>query len=72
MWVLASNIAIGVYVLDMWSVLCIWVVGLYCTYWTCGHCCLSDMQVVGSNIAIGLCIMDMWSVLCVPNVGGGI
>ena len=28
MWVMASNIAIGVYVLDMWSVLCIWVVGL--------------------------------------------
>ena len=27
MWVLASNIAIGVYVLDMWSVLCIWMVG---------------------------------------------
>ena len=26
-WVLATNIAIGVYELDMWSVLCIWVVG---------------------------------------------
>ena len=27
MWVLASNIVIGVYVLDKWSVLCILYVG---------------------------------------------
>ena len=45
---------------------------LYCTYWTCGQCCLSDMQVVGSNIAIGLYVLDMWSVLCILYVGVGI
>ena len=27
MWVLASNIAVGVYVLDMWSLLCVRYVG---------------------------------------------
>ena len=30
MWVVCSNIVIGLYVLDMWSVLCVhmWLVGL--------------------------------------------
>ena len=27
MWVVVSNIAIGLCIMDMWSVLCIWVVG---------------------------------------------
>ena len=44
---------------------------MYGTYWTCGQCCLSDMQVVGSNIVIGLyaywtcgqcCVFHMWVV----------
>ena len=35
---------------------------MYGTYWTCGQCCLSDMQVVGSNIVIGLYVLDMWTV----------
>ena len=44
------------------------VIGLS-TYWTCGQCCLSHVQVVRSNIVIGLYVLDMWSVLCVPYVG---
>ena len=54
----------------------IWVLGskiaIVLYNWTCGQCCLSDMQVVGSNIAIRLYVLDMWSVLCVPYVGVGI
>ncbi|KAK2155677.1 hypothetical protein NP493_2048g00015 [Ridgeia piscesae] len=69
MWVLESNIVIGLYVLDMWSVLFVMCV---CGYWTCGQCCVFRMWVVGSNIVIGLYVLDMWSVLCVPYVGGGI
>ena len=51
-WVVVSNIVIGLYLLDMWSVLfvlCVGVVGSniviglyhkYCTYRTCGQCCV--------------------------------
>ena len=56
MCMVESNILIGLYVLDMWSVLCV-------------PLC---MWVVESNIVIGLYILDMWSVLCVPYVYGGI
>ena len=56
MWVVVSNIVIGLYhkdyVLDMWSVLCV------------------PYVVVGSNIVIGLYVPDMWSVLCVPYLYG--
>ena len=66
MWDVCSNIVIGLSVLDMWSVLFVMCWDLrwrmYGTYWTCGQCCLSDMQVVGSNIVIGLYVLDMWSV----------
>jgi hypothetical protein len=78
MWVLASNIAVGVYVLDMWSVLCVpcgwWdiIYRYYCTYWTSGQCCVFRKLVLRSNIAIGLYVLDMWSVLCVPYVGVGV
>ena len=54
--VLGSNIVIGRYVLDMWSVLFF--------IWT--------MWVVCSNIVIGLSILDMWSVLFVSCAGGDI
>ena len=76
--VVESNIVIGLYVLDMWSVLCVpyvgggsnIVIGLYILdMWSV--LCVPCMWVVGSNIVIGLYILDMWSVLCVPYVGGG-
>ena len=60
MRVVCSNIVIGRYILDMWSVLCVHVSGVLC------------MWVVGSKIVIRLYILDMWSVLCVPYVCGGI
>ena len=56
MWVVGSNIVIGLYVLDMWSVLFV--------IWT--------MWVLCSNIVIGLNVLDMWSVFCVPYVAVGI
>ena len=78
MWVVGSTIVMGLYVLDMWSVLCVLYVG--------GGVLNSDrtvrtghvvsvvlcMRVVCSNIVIGLYILDMWSVLFVPYVCGGI
>ena len=72
---------IGLYVPDMWSVLCVPYLGggiLYSndhkdyTYRTSGQCCVFCMLVVVSNIVIGLYVPDMWSVLCVLYVGGGI
>ena len=61
-----SNIAIGLYSLDIWTcVFYMWVVksniviGVLTGH---GQCCVLSMWVVGSNIAIG--ILDMWSVLC--------
>ena len=56
MWMAGSNIVIGRYVLDMWSVLFF--------MWT--------MWVIFSNIVIGLNILDMWSVLFISGAGGGI
>ncbi len=56
MRVVCSNIVIGLYILDMWSVLCVihmWVVG--------------SKIVIGL-----LYILDMWSMLCVSYVYGGI
>ena len=54
MWMAGSNIVIGRYVLDMWSVLFF--------MWT--------MWVICSNIVIGLSILDMWSVLFLSCAGG--
>jgi hypothetical protein len=76
--VVGYNIVIRLDILYMWSIYVLifgcWDLRwrMYGTYWTCGQCCLSDMQVVGSNIAIGLYVLDMWLVLCVPYVGDGI
>ena len=64
MRVVCSNIVIGLYILDMWSVLC-----LKCDRTV--RMCHGGMWVVWSNIVIGLYILDMWSVLCVMYVGGG-
>ena len=47
---------IGLYILDMWSVLCVMYVG----------------GGEHTKIVIGLYILDMWSVLCVQYVGGGV
>ena len=54
MWMAGSNIVIGRYVLDMWSVLFF--------MWT--------MWVICSNIVIGLSILDMCSVLFLSCAGG--
>ena len=54
MWVVGSNIVIGLYVLDMWSVLCV--------PYVCGWC----QPGTTSNIVIGLYVLDMWSVLLMP------
>ena len=71
MWMVGYNIAIGLYVLDKWSVLCIPFSDHHkdCTYWTCGQCYVLCMWEVCSNIVIGLSILDMWSVLFVMSVG---
>ena len=56
MWVVGSNIVIGLYTLNIWSVLCVLYVG---------------GGVVGCDIVTGLYSLDIWSVLCVLYVGGG-
>ena len=64
MWVVCSNIMIGLSILDMWSVLFVMYVAIGdhhqdCTYRTCGQCCVFRIWVVGSKIAIGLHVLDM-------------
>ena len=74
MWVVRYYIAIGLYALDMWSVLFVMYLGGMFKYsdWNerTGYV-VSVPYVVGSNIVIGLYVLDIWSVLCVPYVGGG-
>ena len=82
MWVVVSNIVIGLYLLYYLGLCDRTQCGQYCVfrilvvgsnivmglYGTCGQ----YNRVLGSNIVIGLYIQGMWSVLCVPYVGGGI
>ena len=68
MWVVGSNIVIGLYS---------WTYGQCCVFsmWVVGSNIVIGvlpMWVVGSNIVIGLYSLDIWSVLCVLYVGGGI
>ena len=78
MQVVGSNIAIGLYVLDMWSVLFVMYVGGMFKYsdWTerTGYVVsvLCSCGLWGSNIAIELYILNIWSVLCVQYVGVGV
>ena len=72
MWVVLSNIVIGLYLLDMWSVLFVTYVGGMFRYsdwtecnWICSQCFVFHVWRWGSNIAIGLYILNIWSVLCV-------
>ena len=69
MWVLVSNTVIGLYALEMWSVLFVMYVSDMFKYSDfnerTGQCCVFRIWVVGSKIAIGLYILDMWSVLFV-------
>ena len=54
MWVVGSNIVIGLYALDMWSVLFVMYVGGMLkysywnerTYWICGQCFVFCMWMV--------------------------
>ena len=78
MWVVGSNIVIGLYILDMWSVLCVLYVGggglniVYeCTCWTYGQCCVFSMWVVGPEYSDRTvlywtcgqcCVFSMWVV----------
>ena len=56
MWVVGSNIAIGVYVLDMWSVLCVLYVGDMFKY--------SDMKCMHTGHVVSVvCYVCGWYVL---------
>ena len=78
MQVFGSNIAIGLYVLHLWSELCVPYVSVEVKYSYRSVCTghvvsvVFHMWVLGFNIAVGLCIIYMWSVLFVPYVGGWI
>ena len=52
MWVVGSNIAIGVYVLDMWSVLCVLYVG--------GGMKYSDRSVCAGHMVSAVCSLCGW------------
>ena len=54
MWVVYSNIVIGLSILDMWSVLCVPYVGVW------------DLIASDKDCSV----LDMWSVLFVLYVGG--
>ena len=58
MWVVVSNIVIGLYLLDMWSVLCVpYLGGTNIVIVYTGHVVSVCFWVVGSNIVIGLYCM---------------
>ena len=52
MWVVGSEIVIGVYVLDMWSVLCVLYVG--------GGVLNSDRTVLTGHVVSAVCSLCGW------------
>ena len=64
-----GNIAIGVYVLDMWSVLCMWVVGSNILI---GLYAVDMWSVLFVMYMGGMFKYSDWTVFCVPYVAVGI
>ena len=52
MWVVGSEIVIGVYVLDMWSVLCVLYMG--------GGVLNSDRTVLTGHVVSAVCSLSGW------------